>query len=291
MELEIRGLTKSYGSKLALSDFSATFTPGVYALLGPNGAGKSTLINIIADNLKADAGEVLWNGRSAVRMGADFRRILGFMPQQQRLYDRFTGRQFLLYMAALKGLPAGAARAEADRVLALVNMTDQAGKRLGAYSGGMKQRILIAQACLGSPELLILDEPTAGLDPKERIRIRNLISVISSGIIVLIATHVVSDIEYISKEVLLLDRGRIIGAGSPAELCRSIEGRVFEVVCPAEELEKLSQKYTVGNIAHTSQGVRLCLLADTPPDGCECRPVFPSLEDVYLHLFGDERGV
>lgn len=207
-KLEIKGITKVYkkGAVKALDNFSVTLTPGVYGLLGPNGAGKSTLMNIITDNLNADGGEVVYDGENIKKLGKDYRAVLGYMPQQQGLYDDFTLNRFLWYMAALKGLKKKEAKEKITQLLETVNLTDAAHKKLGSFSGGMKQRALIAQALLNNPEILILDEPTAGLDPKERIRIRNFISEIAEDKIVLISTHVVSDIEFIAKEIILLKK-------------------------------------------------------------------------------------
>jgi len=216
--LEVKNLSKSYNNKTVLKHINLTVTNGLYALLGPNGAGKSTFIHIITDNLRPDSGEILYNGISTVKQGVKFRKILGFMPQQQGLYDSFTGRRFLGYMAALKQIPKGQIKDEIERVAGLVNLTNELDKRLGAYSGGMKQRILISQAVLGDPKLLILDEPTAGLDPKERVRMRNLIADLANRRIVLIATHVVSDIETVADEIILLKSGEIIAKDTAANL-------------------------------------------------------------------------
>lgn len=216
--LELNSLTKSYRGKRALNGVSLRLDNGLYGLLGPNGAGKTTLMNIITDNLSPDGGEVLWDGVPALKLGAKFRELLGFMPQQQGLYEAFTGRRFLCYMAALKQIPKKRVPAEIDRVAALVHLTDELDKRLSAYSGGMKQRVLIAQAVLGDPKLLILDEPTAGLDPKERVRMRRLISELARGRVVLLATHVVSDIENVADEIILLKAGEVVRIAPPAQL-------------------------------------------------------------------------
>lgn len=202
--------------KKALSGVSITLTPGLYGLLGPNGAGKSTLIHIITGTLAPDSGEVLWCGKPA--MGITFRRILGYMPQQQGLYDSYTGRRFLAYMAALKEIPRKAVAAEVDRVAAAVNLTAELDKHLSAYSGGMKQRLLLASALLGDPKLLILDEPTAGLDPKERVRLRELLADMAKERIILVATHVVSDVETVATKVILLRAGKIVDAAPVPEL-------------------------------------------------------------------------
>ncbi len=216
--LELIDVEKKYKKNIALNGVSLTLEPGVYGLLGPNGAGKSTMMNIITDNLLADSGKVLWDGVEIHKLGEKFRDILGYAPQQQGLYDMFTGRRFLSYLAALKKTPKNKIDEEVERTANAVNLTEQLDKKLSAYSGGMKQRILVAQALIGSPKLLVMDEPTAGLDPKERIRIRELMAEQAKDKIVLIATHVVSDISGIAKEIILLKKGDIVAKDSPEVL-------------------------------------------------------------------------
>ena len=220
--LELRSLSKTYTSKKvqkkALNDVNFTLGPGLYGLLGPNGAGKSTMMNIITGNLDATEGKVLWNGKDIRRLGRQFRRTLGYMPQQQNLYDSFTGRRFLLYLAALKEIPRAQAADEAERTAALVHLSGELDKRLSAYSGGMKQRLLAAAALLGEPRLLILDEPTAGLDPKERVRLRQVLAGLTQSCVVLVATHVVSDVEHVANEILLLKDGHLVDHAAPAAL-------------------------------------------------------------------------
>lgn len=286
MELRLINIKKSYnnGKTFAVNDFSVRLTPGVYGLLGPNGAGKSTLMNIITDNLRADSGSVLLNGKDILTLGADYRDLLGYMPQQQGLYDDFTGEKFLWYMAALKGMKKKDARIQIERTLGLVNLTDDRYKKLKSYSGGMKQRILIAQALLNDPKILIMDEPTAGLDPKERIRIRNFISEISKDKIVLLATHVVSDVEYISKEILIMKAGKVIRHGTPGELLHDMEHHVFEVLVTAEEqVFYETHGFKTANIMLSSSGVCLRIVSDERPTVGEVREVRPNLEDVYLY--------
>lgn len=285
MELTIKDLTKQYGKFTALGSFSYEFTPGVYGLLGPNGAGKSTLMNIITDNLKPTSGSVLFDGRETSEMGAEFRRLLGFMPQQQGLYPNFTLERFLYYMAALKGMNKTDAKADIERLIRLVNLDSARSKRLGGFSGGMKQRALIAQAILGDPKIIILDEPTAGLDPKERIRIRNLVAEIAFEKIVIIATHVVSDIEFIAKEVLLLKQGDLIGKGKPFDLCRTIEGKVFEITTTEEKLSEISKNFKVGNISKDEQNIYVRVISEREPEGYDHTAVKPELEDLYLYYF------
>ena len=290
MELKINGLTKSYGTNKALNDFTYTLTPGVYGLLGPNGAGKSTLMNILTDNLKADGGEVVFSDdkASVIPSDAEYRKILGFMPQQQGMYPNFTLIRFLYYMAALKDMKKTDAAEQIERLISLVNLSGSRNKRLGGFSGGMKQRALIAQALLGDPKIIILDEPTAGLDPKERIRIRNLIAEIAFDKIVMIATHVVSDIEFIAKEILLLKKGEIVGSGKPHELCGNIKGKVFEIRTNGDEINEISKKYKVGNISKDENGVYVRIVSDVPPTEYEYQDVKPNLEDLYLYIFDNE---
>ncbi|MBD5383399.1 MAG: ABC transporter ATP-binding protein [Ruminococcaceae bacterium] len=217
--LELERVTKKYGEKCALNGVSMTLSEGIYGLLGPNGAGKSTMMNIITGNLRPTAGNVSWNGGDIYKLGREYRAVLGYAPQHQGLYDAFSGRRFLCYMAALKNIPRRVMKSEIERVLSYVNLTEAARKPIGAYSGGMKQRILIAQAILGDPKIVVLDEPTAGLDPKERVRIREKIKDISGDKIILVSTHVVSDIQSIAKEIILLKNGEILDRNTVPNLC------------------------------------------------------------------------
>lgn len=290
MKLEIKNISKTYkkGTVKALDDFSVTLTPGVYGLLGPNGAGKSTLMNIITDNLNADSGEVLYDGENIKKLGKDYRSVLGYMPQQQGLYDDFTLNRFLWYMAALKGLKKKEAKEKITSLLETVNLTESAHKKLGGFSGGMKQRALIAQALLNNPKILILDEPTAGLDPKERIRIRNFISEIAEDKIVLISTHVVSDIEFIAKEIILLKEGKLISHNTCNSLTKEIENKVFEVEIEKENLKYFQESYRVSNLFHSGDKITVRIVTDMPPSEYELKPVPPTLEDLYLYVFESE---
>ena len=222
--LEIKKITKQYGNKYALQDVSLSLSNGIYGLLGPNGAGKTTLMNIITDNLQADSGEVFWEDTAIKTLGAKYRSILGYAPQQQGLYESFTGRRFLSYMGALKEIPKKEMGEEIERVAEYVNLIDKIDTPIGSYSGGMKQRILIAQAMMGTPKLMIMDEPTAGLDPKERVRIREKIKELSQGKIILMATHVVSDIQSIAKEIIILKSGKVVSKDSVTNLCEQYGG-------------------------------------------------------------------
>ena len=223
MELRIEGLTKQYGQKKALDAFSVTFTEGLYGILGANGAGKSTLMNLITDNISRTSGEILFDGTDILKLGKAFRTKVGYMPQQQGFYEQFSGRAFLHYMAELKEIPRKQAKVQVEELLELVNLDGDAHRKVGGYSGGMKQRLLLAQALLGDPSILILDEPTAGLDPKERIRLRNYIADLGRNKIVLLATHIVSDIETIAGQVVLMQDGKLVRQGSVEELLEEMK--------------------------------------------------------------------
>ena len=293
MTLCIYSVTKSYGSNTALNNFSAILEPGIYALLGPNGSGKSTLMNIITDNLKADSGEITYTSddgltENILKMGVRFREKLGFMPQYPGLYPNFTVERFMWYMAALKGLPKEKAMKDSPEILAAVELDDVPKRKIGALSGGMKQRLTLAQAVLGDPEILILDEPTAGLDPKQRIAIRNYISKIAFNKIVIIATHVVSDIEFIARDIIMLKKGVIVDNAPPHELTKKIEGKVWNVPCLESEVQSMQDTFRVTNIARDEESgnVSLRVLSDEKPSE-DSKIVTPTLEDYYLYIFGD----
>ena len=284
--LTIRDLSKSYGSNLALNQFTYSFDHGIYALLGPNGSGKSTLMNIVTQNLKSDNGEILLDDTPIGKLGASYREKLGFMPQYPGMYPSFSALDFLRYMAVLKGLNKKKADEQIDELLHAVELHDVRTHRIGSFSGGMKQRLALAQSLLGDPEIVILDEPTAGLDPKQRIAIRNYIASVALNKTVIIATHVVSDVEFIAREAIMLKKGVISDSGSPYELTRKIEGQVWQTVVAAEEVQAMQEKFRVVNIQNGEQGVILRILSDVKPTE-DSVTVVPSLEDYYLHVFGD----
>ena len=285
MELVIDKVCKSYKQNKALIDFSLTMTPGIYALLGPNGSGKSTLMNIMTDNLKSDSGTITYDGKDIRKMGRDYLSLLGYMPQYPGIYPQFSAEEYLYYMAALKGVKDP--EKQIDGVLEEVELLDVRRKKTAYFSGGMKQRLALAQAVLGDPKILVLDEPTAGMDPKQRIAIRNYISKISFDKIVIIATHVVSDIEYIARDVVMLKKGVIVDNAPPDELTEKISGKVFRVNTAQKDVTEYQRKFKVTNISkEDSGGVYLRILSDKAPAE-DAIAVSPTLEDYYLHVFGE----
>ncbi len=287
MKLALENISKNYGEKKALDRISFLVEPGVYGILGPNGAGKSTLMNILTGNLRASSGRVLVDGRAVERMGRGYYEKIGYMPQQQALYPSFRVYHFLLYMAALKGIPGKDARRQIPELLDRVGLGDVRNQRISALSGGMKQRILLVQAVLGNPQLLVLDEPTAGLDPRQRIEIRNLIAGLALERIVLIATHIVSDVEYIAKEFLLLKKGRLEAKNSREGLIDSLEESVYEIRIPEETLPEISGKYQIANIARDGDFLRVRILSGENLEKYGARRCRPVMEDVYLSYFGE----
>lgn len=304
MKLEIRNLKKTYGTVQALKGISYTFTPGVYGILGANGAGKSTMINLITDNVsrdKVNGGRILYDENNdetdILKLGKLFRAQVGYMPQQQGFYEDFSPKAFLKYMAEIKGVKklktvdengneiVKTVNQQIDELLEVVNLTNVAYKKIGGFSGGMKQRVLLAQALLSDPKILILDEPTAGLDPKERISIRNYIAELSKDKIILFATHVVSDIECIADKVLLLKSGEIIATGTPVELIESMAGKVGEITCTLDEVGELQKEYKIGNIRQRKNGLALRVVGDKLPEEAVKVEDNIDLEDVYLYYF------
>lgn len=248
MELVLENINKSFKDKIAVSDFNVTLNNGIYGLLGPNGAGKTSLMRIIADVSNATSGEVYLNGKSKSELGADYRSLLGYLPQDVGFYKTFTAQKFLEYVSTLKGLEKEYSKVKIDELLKFVNLEKDRNRKIGKFSGGMKQRLGIAQALLNDPKVLILDEPTAGLDPNERIRFKNLISEISKDKIVILSTHIVSDVEFISNEIIIMKEGKLVEKNTPNELLKSIRGKVHSLRIREDMLHKIQNKFKVSNI-------------------------------------------
>lgn len=283
--LELKNISKKYGRVTALKSINITLGSGIYALLGPNGSGKSTMMNIISGILPPTDGEILYNGQGIRSLGTAYRERIGYMPQYPGMYPSFTVRDFLLYMSELKGLPRGN-EGEVDYILRRVELDDCVDRKISALSGGMKQRLSLAQAVLGSPEIIILDEPTAGLDPKQRIAVRNFISETASDRTVLWATHIVPDIEGIAREVIILKQGEVTDIAAPEKLIQKMSGKVWRVRVEHNAAEEFRKKYRICSTVPDADGLMLRLLSEGQP--CEgAVPLVPTLEDYYLYIFGD----
>ena len=290
MQLKVENLCKNYrGSVQALRNVQITLRPGILGLLGPNGAGKSTLMRILATVTRPSSGRVLWNDTDIARNPDALRNVLGYLPQGFGVYPNLSAIEFLEYLAAVKGIPAAAAKIRIGELLELVNLADAAKRPLGGYSGGMRQRAGIAQALLNDPQLLIVDEPTAGLDPEERVRFRNLLSELSGERIVILSTHIVSDVEAVATSIAILAHGQLLAHDSPEGLLASVGGKVWEVVIPSTDLPALRQNHLVSSTAHRSDGVHARVVANTAPVA-GARPLDPSLEDAYLAALSAQRA-
>lgn len=282
-------LTKKYGSFYALDHFKTELDSGIYALLGPNGAGKSTLMNILVGLTVPTSGEILFGGKNTEQMGEDFRAKIGYMPQYPGFYPGFTAMELMRYMADMKGYPRKKRDKRCLELLESVNLTQQHDKKIRTFSGGMKQRLGLAQALINEPEILVLDEPTAGLDPKERVRFRNMVRKLSEKMTVIFCTHIVSDIETIAKEVILIHHGKLIQQGNIPALIKEIESKVWEILPDADELESLLEQYPCSSLVSRNMQTVLRIVHDEKPhnDAYACEPV---LEDVYLYHFGDDNA-
>ena len=285
MELSIDRLTKHFGRKIAVDCVSAALTPGVYGLLGANGAGKTTLMRMLCAILEPTSGEVRLDGKDVVAMGEAYRDVLGYLPQDFGYYPSYTAAEFLSYIAALKGIPRDAAGKKVQKLLHMLDLEAVAEKKIKTFSGGMKQRVGIAQALLNDPQVLILDEPTSGLDPKERVRLRNLLSEYAGNKIVILSTHIVSDVEAIADQVFIMNAGRFIAHGTVQELARQVRGKVWELTVPREKARLWQEDFTVANYRHEGEDVVLRIISEEAPDpaATACEPI---LDDAYLYHFG-----
>jgi ABC-2 type transport system ATP-binding protein len=290
MQLQIENVSKTYrGNVRALRDFQLQLGSGILGLLGPNGAGKSTLMRILATITQPTAGRILWNGTDIAREPDSLRSVLGYLPQDFGVYPNLSPLEFLEYLAAVKGIDGTAARKRIAELLELVNLSEVAKRPLGGFSGGMRQRVGIAQALLNDPQLLIVDEPTAGLDPEERVRFRNLLSELSGERIVILSTHIVSDVEAVASGIALIASGQLVAYGTPETLLAAVNGKVWEVVVASGELPALRQRHLVSNTAHRADGIHARVVADSAP-APGARSLDPSLEDAYLAALATHRG-
>lgn len=290
MELSLDSLSKQFGSKIAVDCINAVLSPGVYGLLGANGAGKTTLIRMLCGILEPSSGKVLFDGHNIIDMGAQYRNFLGYLPQDFGYYPDYTAQEFLMYIAALKGIPRQAAKKRSMELLDTVDLSNVSSKKVKTFSGGMRQRLGIAQALLNNPKVLILDEPTAGLDPKERVRFRNLISDFAIDRIVLLSTHIVSDIEAIADQVFLMKNGNFVSKGTIQELIQEASGKVWELTVPLKESRKWEETFTVANLRHDKDQVFLRIISASQP-ASNAIPCEANLEDLYLYHFPTEEGV
>lgn len=289
MELILDNLTKEFGNFTAVDHIDLTMTNGVYGLLGVNGAGKTTLMRMLCTLLKPTSGNIYCNGKDIFEMDGEYRSLLGYLPQDFGFYPEFTVKDYLLYIATIKGIRPAVAKKRTKELIAKVGLAKAANRKLKKLSGGMKRRAGIAQAMLNDPKILILDEPTAGLDPNERIRFRNLISELSEDRLVLLSTHIVSDIEYIANEIWLMKDGAIVNRGTLEEIINSMPERVWTCLVPQTMVSAITKRYKVSNMKSEPHGAKLRIIsAKKPCESAIC--VEPTLEDVFLYYFGEKVG-
>lgn len=289
MKLVLDNLTKEFGEFVAVDHINLTMTNGVYGLLGVNGAGKTTLMRMLCTLLKPTSGNIYCNGKDIFKMDGEYRNLLGYLPQDFGFYPEFTVNDYLLYIATIKGVRHAVARKRTNELISKVGLAKVANKKLKKLSGGMKRRAGIAQAMLNNPKILILDEPTAGLDPNERIRFRNLLSELSEERLVLLSTHIVSDIEYIANEILMMKDGAILNKGTLDEIISTMPEKVWNCIVPQQSVSAITKRYKVSNMKSENHGVDLRIISAEEP--CETAVyVQPSLEDVFLYYFGEKVG-
>ena len=282
MEIVLKNLGKQYGKEnWGVQDLNFKIGPGVLGLLGPNGAGKSTLMSVIATITRPTCGQVVWNGVNLEDNPNRLRNVLGYLPQDFGVYPHLTAVEFLEYMAALKNLSPSESRTKINQLLDLVNLSDARSRRLGEFSGGMKQRIGIAQALLNDPQVLIVDEPTAGLDPQERVRFRNLLSDLAGERIIILSTHIVPDVEAVATDIAVINAGRLIKHALPEDMLEMVEGKVWEVIISSDELIDLRKEALVGSVVHRSNGIQARIITEKPAHK-QAKIQEPTLEDAYL---------
>ncbi len=289
MELRFKGVSKQYGDVLAVDNVSYSMETGVYGLLGVNGAGKTTLMTMLCAVTRPTAGEITWDGKDIFRLGERYRDLLGYLPQNFGFYPDLSVSDYMMYIASIKGIRPDTAKKRIKELLEMVGVSKYKGRKMKTLSGGMARRVGIAQAMLNDPKILVLDEPTAGLDPNERIRFRNLISGLAEDRLVLLSTHIVSDVEFIAEQIILMKDGKFFFTGTSEELTSGMEEGVWSCTVPSDKVNQYMQKYPVGNVKHVSGGVELRLLSKTPPSENAVREE-ATLEDVFLLYFGEKAG-
>lgn len=293
MELIIKNISKEFKDKIAVDKFSVTLNSGIYGLLGPNGSGKTTLMRILADVSSASSGDILVNGESKRKLGAEYRDLIGYVPQNIGFYKNFTAEKFLYYVAALKGVDKNIEKSKIDELLKFVNLEQDRKRKIGKFSGGMKQRLGIAQALLNDPKILILDEPTAGLDPNERIRFKNLIAQLSKGKIVILSTHIVSDIEFIANEVLVMKDGKLVEKSSLEEILDTVRGKVYTLSVNECDLDEVENKFKISSMIRNNSGINVRVVGDKKPNINKFKYIEeePNLEDVFLYYFNESVSI
>ncbi|UPA30320.1 ABC transporter ATP-binding protein [Terrisporobacter glycolicus] len=293
MELIIKNISKEFKDKIAVDKFSVTLSSGIYGLLGPNGSGKTTLMRILADVSSASSGDILVNGESKNKLGAEYRDLIGYVPQNIGFYKNFTAEKFLYYVAALKGVDKNIEKSKIDELLKFVNLEQDRKRKIGKFSGGMKQRLGIAQALLNDPKILILDEPTAGLDPNERIRFKNLIAQLSKGKIVILSTHIVSDIEFIANEVLVMKDGKLVEKSSLEEILDTVRGKVYTLSVNECDLDEVENKFKISSMIRNNSGINVRVVGDKKSNINKFKYIEeePNLEDVFLYYFNESVSI
>lgn len=290
MELTINNISKSYGRVMALDGVTCSMNEGIYGLLGPNGAGKTTLINLIINAINSDRGQILYNGRDIKKLGNNYLDIIGYLPQYPIFYKNYSIYEFLEYICCLKNITRKESKSRISDVLKCVNLRDVVHRKIGALSGGMRQRLGIAQAIINDPKILILDEPTAGLDPLERIRFRKLISQIAKNKIVLMATHIVSDIEYTAKEIILIHEGKLMVKGNVSTICEPLKGRLWNIEVDETMLEEVENNYNVISVRRSGMKYETRIYSNSEPQ-YSANPVEPTLEDLLVSVVGNTYAI
>lgn len=293
MELIINNISKEFKDKVAVDKFNVTLNEGIYGLLGPNGSGKTTLMKILADVSNPSSGDILVNGESKNKLGADYRDLIGYMPQNIGFYKNFTAEKYLYYVAALKGVDKEIEKSKIDELLHFVNLEKDRKRKIGKFSGGMKQRLGIAQAILNDPKILILDEPTAGLDPNERIRFKNLIAQLAKDKIVILSTHIVSDIEFIANEILVMKEGKLVEKSSLEDILNTVRGKVHTLSISESDLVKVESKFKISSMIRNHNEINVRVVGDNKNDIKEFKHMEeePNLEDVFLYYFNESVSI